>query len=380
MTADRLEAIERRACPGAGACAGMFTASTMAVVAEALGMSPPGSATPPAVSVDRRVEAHRAGQLAVAVLERDLTPSRILTRAAFENAVATGVAVGGSTNLALHLLALAREVGVALELHDIERVSRRTPQLADLRPGGRFFMSDLHDVGGVPVVMRELLEAGLLNEDAVTVTGETVSANLARATSQPDGKVVRPARAPVKLSGGLMVLTGTLAPDGALLKAAGLSQERWSGPARVFDSEEAAFAAVTDGRIRDGDVVVLRYEGPVGGPGMREMLTVTGALFGAGLGSSVALVTDGRFSGATRGPCIGHVAPEAALAGPIALVEDDDVIRVDLPARSLELCVAEEELERRRERWRQPRARYDRGVLAKYARTVASASEGASCR
>jgi dihydroxy-acid dehydratase len=380
MDEAELDAIERRACPGAGSCAGMFTASSMSVVAEALGMSPPGSAAAPAVSADRAAEARRAGALVVELLHRGITIRDILTREAFENAIATGVAVGGSTNIALHLLALAREVGVELTLEDIEAVSRRTPQLADLRPGGRFFMADLHRVGGVPVVMRELLADGLLHGDALTVTGATVAENLDAPGPAPDGEVVRARTAPLKPGGGLMVLTGTLAPDGAVLKAAGLSAELWAGPARVFDCEEDAFDAVTEGRIDRGDIVVIRYEGPRGGPGMREMLSVTGALFGAGLGPHVALVTDGRFSGATRGACVGHVAPEAAVGGPLALVQEGDRITIDLPARRIEINVPESTLADRRRAWTPPEPRYQHGVLGKYTRLVGCASEGASCQ
>jgi dihydroxy-acid dehydratase len=350
-------------------------------VAEALGMSPPGSASAPAVSADRAVEARRAGELALRLHERGIRPRHILTRAGFENAIATGVAVGGSTNIALHLLALAAESGIELTLADIDRVSRRTPQLADLRPGGRFFMADLHRVGGVPVVMRQLLEAGLLDGDALTVTGATVAENVASADApQPDGEVVRPIRAPVHAGGGLRILSGSLAPDGAVLKVAGIARESWSGPARVFDCEEEAFDAVTGGRVSPGDVVIIRYEGPRGGPGMREMLSVTGALFGAGLGGDVALVTDGRFSGATRGACVGHVAPEAAVGGPIALVADGDVVTVDLRSGRLDLEVEDQELQRRRASWRPPAPRYQTGVLGKYARIVGPANEGAPCR
>jgi dihydroxy-acid dehydratase len=303
-----------------------------------------------------------------------------VTRTALENAAAVGVAVGGSTNIVLHLLAIAHEARIDFTLGDIETVSRRTPQLADVRPGGRFLMSDLHRAGGVPVVMRELLEHGLIEGDALTVTGKTVAENLSEiAQPPPDGVVVHSAAAPVKESGGLRILFGSLAPDGAVVKTAGVTRERWEGPARVFESEEEAFAAVTGGAVMPGDIVVLRNEGPRGGPGMREMLSVTGAIFGAGLGTSVALVTDGRFSGATRGPCVGHVSPEAADGGPIALVHEHDTIVVDLAERRLELHVPDEELVRRRESWSAPAARFDRGALAKYARLVGSAATGAVC-
>ena len=380
IDARQLSRVERHACPGPGSCAGMFTASSMSAVAEGLGMSLPGSAAAPAISADRARFARLSGEAAVRLLEAGIDTSTILTRAALENAVAVGIAVGGSTNIILHLLAIAHEVRIDLTLEDIERISRRTPQLADVRPGGRYLMADLHQAGGVPVVMRELLEHGLLDGDAVTVTGKTVAENLQLiAPPAPDGTVLHSMATPVKQSGGLRVLFGSLAPEGAVVKTAGITNVHWNGPARVFESEEDAFAGVTNGSIRHGDVVVIRNEGPKGGPGMREMLSVTGAIFGAGLGESVALVTDGRFSGATRGPCVGHVCPEAAKGGPIAFVRDGDRIVIDLDNRRLELDVPVATLTSREQAWTAPAARYDRGALAKYARLVGSAGSGAVC-
>jgi dihydroxy-acid dehydratase len=378
MTARQLERLERHACPGAGSCAGMFTASSMAAVSEGLGMALPGSASPPAVSAERERQARLAGEAVIRLLELELTPRRILTRSAFQNATAVGVAVGGSTNIVLHLLAIAREAEVEFTLADFERVAKRTPQLADMRPGGRFHMADLDRIGGVPVVMAELLNAGLLDGDALTATGRTVAENLAD-IAPPDGHVVCSATQPIKPGGGIQVLTGTLAPDGAVLKAAGLAGGNWRGKARVFECEEEAFAAVVAAHVHSGDVVVIRNEGPRGGPGMREMLSVTSAIFGAGLGTTVPLVTDGRFSGATRGPCIGHVAPEAAGGGPLALVVDGDEIEIDLPSRRVDLHVDEPELARRRVNWVAPPPPAGGGALAKYARLVGSASDGAVC-
>ncbi len=377
---DELNAIERAACPTEGACGGMFTANTMAAAIEALGLALPGSSSPPAPDPRRDVLARRSGAAVVGLLDSGLSARRIVTRDALENAIAVVMAVGGSTNAVLHLLAIAREAQVELELEDFDRIGRRVPHIADTKPGGRFIMTDLDRIGGVPVVMRELLDAGLLHGDCLTVTGATIADELAAMdVPDPDGEVVHPLSAPIHSDGGIAILRGTLAPDGAVVKVAGLTkeQELFEGPARVFDDEADAMQAVLTGGITDGDVIVIRYEGPTGGPGMREMLAVTSAVKGAGLGSTVALLTDGRFSGATHGFSIGHVAPEAANGGPIALVEDGDRVRIDVPARTMDLLVDDAELERRRDSWRPRAPRYERGVLAKYARNVSSAADGA---
>ena len=380
MSDDDLHDLESLACPGPGSCAGMYTANTMATAAEAIGMSLPGSASPPAVDPRRDDFARASGAAAVACLRAGLRPRDILTREAFENAVAVVMACGGSTNAVLHLLAIAAEAGVELELADFDRISRRTPHIGDVRPAGRFVMSDLDRVGGVPVLMRELLEAGLLHGDAVTVTGKTVAENLAELDpGKPDGDVIRDLEAPIHGHGGLAVLTGSLAPDGAVVKVVGMEGKTFRGTAKVFDSEEAAFDAVTHGRIAAGDIVVIRYEGPKGGPGMREMLAVTGAIVGAGLGRDVALVTDGRFSGASHGFAVGHIAPEAAVGGPIGLVEEGDTIGLDVDSRRLDLEVDDAELARRRDGWKAPAPRYTTGALAKYASLVSSAANGAIC-
>jgi len=373
-----LLAIERAACPGAGSCAGMYTANTMAAAAEALGMSLPGAASPPAVDARREVLARESGEAAVRVLERGIRPRDVMTREAFENAIAVVMALAGSTNAVLHLLAIAREARVELSLDDFDRISRRIPHLVDVRPAGRFVMSDLDRVGGVPVVMKELLERGLLHGDCLTVTGRTVAENLEEVRPPaPDGAVVRPASDPIHPWGGLVILRGSLAPEGAVCKAAGAEGEVFRGRARPFESEQDAFRAVTSGEVRPGDVIVIRNEGPKGAPGMPEMLAVTAAVAGAGLGRDVALVTDGRFSGATKGFSVGHVAPEAAVGGPIALVEAGDEIVLDIPGRRIDLLVEEAVLAERRRRWTPPPPRYERGALAKYARLVSSASEGA---
>ena len=378
---ERLDAIERAACPSEGSCGGMFTANTMASAIEALGLSLPGSSSPAAPDPRRGDLARRSGEAVVRLLERGITARDIVTRAALENAVAVVMAVGGSTNAVLHLLAIAREADVPLTLDDFDAIGRRVPHIADTKPGGRFVMNDLDRVGGVPVVLRELLEAGLLHGDCLTVTGRTMAEELeALDPPRADGEVVRPIDLPLHRDGGIAILRGSLAPDGAVVKVAGLPPEleRFEGPARVFDGEDDAMRAVLTGGIVDGDVIVIRYEGPRGGPGMREMLAVTSAVKGAGLGSTVALITDGRFSGATHGFSIGHVAPEATEAGPIALVAEGDRIRIDVPARTMDLLVDDAELARRRATWSAPAPRYTRGVLAKYARTVGSASEGAT--
>jgi dihydroxy-acid dehydratase len=378
MSEEDLAELERVACPTAGSCAGMYTANTMSVAAEALGMALPGSATPTAVSERRAELARLTGEAVVDLLRRDLRPRQIMTRAAFLNAAAVVMATAGSTNAVLHLLAIAREAGVELTLDDFDAASRRVPHIVDMRPGGRFVMADLDRVGGLPVVLRELLEAGLVDGDTITVTGRTLAENLEGA-GKPDGEVVRTVATPIAREGGLAVLRGSLAPAGSVVKIPGNDNLSFRGTAKVFDSEEACFAAVTGGQVAKGDVLVIRYEGPKGGPGMREMLAVTGAIKGAGLGRDVVLVTDGRFSGATWGACIGHVAPEAFDGGPIGLVADGDTIALDVAARRIDLEVDEAELERRRAGWTRPAPRYPTGALAKYARLVGGADQGAVC-
>lgn len=374
-----LDALECAACPGAGSCAGMFTANTMAAAIEALGLSLPGSASIPAVDERRGRVCRESGKAVLTLLKRRIRPLDILTRHALENAIAVCVAIGGSTNAVLHLLAIAHTAGVRLNLDDFDRISRRTPHLADMRPGGRYVMADLDRVGGVPVVMKALLGAGLLHGEALTVTGKTVKENL-RAMTLPGGQpVVRSVAAPLSPTGTLAILKGNLAPEGAVVKVAGVKRLNHRGPARVFDCEEAAFEAATKGRIKAGDVVVIRYEGPRGGPGMREMLALTAALVGQGLGEQVALVTDGRFSGATHGLMAGHIAPEAAVGGPIAIVQNGDFITIDIPKRRLELEVPAGEIKRRLKAWRPRQPLYTRGALAKYAKMVQSAAKGAIC-
>jgi dihydroxy-acid dehydratase len=378
---EELAAIERHACPGEGACGGMFTANTMASAVEALGLALPGSSSAPAPDARRDDLARRSGEAVVHLLEEGVTARRIVTREALENAIAVVMAVGGSTNAVLHLLAIAREAEVELHLDDFDRIGRRVAHIADTKPGGRYVMHDLDRVGGVPVVLKELLDAGHLHGDALTVTGRSLGEELeSMDVPAPDGEVVHPLDAPIHVDGGLAILRGSLAPDGAVVKVAGLAEDQllFEGPARVFDGEQDAMEAVLTGGIEDGDVIVIRYEGPKGGPGMREMLAVTSAVKGAGLGSTVALLTDGRFSGATHGFSIGHVAPEATDGGPIAFVRDGDRIRIDVADRTMDLLVDDDELARRREGWQPLPPRYTRGVLAKYARTVSSASEGAT--
>jgi len=379
MTLEELRRLEHAACPGAGSCAGLYTANTMAAAIEALGMSLPGSASPPAVDERRQEASFQAGAAVLLMLEKGIRPRDILTRKALENAVTVVVATGGSTNAVLHLLAIAHEAGVALSLEDMDRISRRTPYIGDLRPGGRYVMADLDREGGVPVLMRELLNAKLLHGDALTVTGKTLRENLKHVKANGQGRVVRPVSNPLAPTGSLAVLKGNLAPEGAVLKTAGVHNLRQEGPARVFDCEEDAMQAILKGKVHAGDVVVIRYEGPKGGPGMREMLAVTGALHGEGLGDKVALLTDGRFSGATHGLMAGHVAPEAAVGGPIAALKEGDWITVDAEERELSVRLTEKEIRSRLQRWTPPPPRFTSGALAKYAKLVSSASRGAVC-
>jgi len=380
ITEAELVEIEKATCPGEGACAGMYTANTMASAAEALGMSLPGSAAPPAIDRRRDEYAIASGQAVVGLLQEGITARQIMTRKAFENAITVVMALGGSTNAVLHLLAIAKEAQVPLSLDDFNEIGDRTPHLADVKPFGRYVMSDVDRIGGVPVVMKALLDAGLLHGDARTVTGKSVAENLAHIDPpDPDGDIIRAMSNPIHRTGGLLVLRGSLCPDGAVVKSAGFDSDVFEGTARVFEGEAGAMTAVSDGTLQTGDVVVIRYEGPKGGPGMREMLAVTGAIKGAGLGKDVLLLTDGRFSGGTTGLCVGHVAPEATDGGPIAFVRDGDRIRLDMTARTLELLVADDELARRREGWTPPASRYPTGVLGKYAKLVGSAAEGAVC-
>ncbi|GAA5050598.1 dihydroxy-acid dehydratase [Nocardia callitridis] len=380
MSRADVDVIERAICPGEGACGGMYTANTMASAAEALGMSLPGSAAPPAPDRRRDGYARRSGEAVVALIRRGITTADIMTKEAFENAIAVVMAFGGSTNAVLHLLAIAHEANVELSLADFARVGARVPHLADVKPFGRHVMTDVDRIGGVPVVMKTLLDAGLLHGDCLTVTGETVAQNLAGiAPPDPDGTVLRALAAPIHPTGGITILGGTLAPGGAVVKSAGFDSDVFLGTARVFDRERPAMDALADGTIAAGDVVVIRYEGPKGGPGMREMLAITAAIKGAGLGKDVLLLTDGRFSGGTTGLCVGHVAPEAMDAGPIAYVHDGDQIRLDVGAGTLDLLVTPEELARRAVDWKPLPLRYTRGVLAKYSKLVGSASYGAVC-
>ena len=373
-------AVENAACPGAGACGGQFTANTMSTVMEFLGISPMGSNGIPATVAEKDEAAFNAGKLVMDLLKRDLRPSQILTRKAIENAIASVAATGGSTNAVLHLLAIAREAGVELTIDDFDRISERTPLIADLKPGGRFVANDLYKAGGIQLVAKRLIGAGLIHGDALTVSGKTI-AEAAEMTKESAGQeVVRAMTNPLKATGGLVILKGNLAPEGCVVKVAGHERMVHKGPAQVFDREEDAFKAVQAGKIKDNDVVVIRYEGPKGGPGMREMLGVTAALAGAGLGDSVALLTDGRFSGATHGLMAGHVAPEAAHGGPIAAVRDGDMISFDIKARRLDVEISDEEMKGRLSQWRAPEPRYKSGVMAKYAKLVSSASEGAVTR
>ena len=377
MSLDELHALECVACPAEGSCAGLFTANTMSTAIEMMGMSLPGDASIPAIDPRKVDEARRAGATLMELLAQDVRPRDIMTREAFENAITAVVAMGGSTNAVLHLMAIAREAEVELNLQDFDRISRNTPYISDMRPGGRYVMADLDRHGGVALIGKRLLNAGLLHGDTITVTGKTLRENLNSVETIEDQDIIYHTDNPRSPTGGLGILYGNLAPEGAVIKVAGHQEKIYEGPARVFDQEEPAFKAIQDGQIKEGDIVIIRYEGPKGGPGMREMLAVTGALIGQGLGDSVALVTDGRFSGASHGPMVGHVAPEAAVGGPIGLVQEGDIITLDIPNRRLDIRVTEEQLEDRRKNWQPMASKYTSGVFAKYAKLVSSASEGA---
>ncbi len=377
MTDAQLNALECSACPGAGACGGQFTANTMALVCEFLGIAPMGLSSIPATNPAKADAGHRAGELLVDLLKRDVTPSKIITKAAIENAITGVAATGGSTNAVLHLLAIANEAGISLSIDDFDRISARVPILADLKPGGRFMATDLFAAGGTALVAKRLLDAKLLDGNCITVTGQTLGEESAAAKEALNQEVVRKLAEPLKPTGGLVILKGNLAPEGCVVKVAGHNLQQFRGPARVFESEEAAFTAVENGTIKPGDVIVIRNEGPKGGPGMREMLAVTGALVGAGLGDRVALLTDGRFSGATHGLMAGHVAPETVNGGPIAALADGDIIIFDIPKRTLSVQLSAAELRKRLASWKAPAPRFTRGVMAKYALLVSSASLGA---
>jgi len=379
MTEEQQYELECAACPGEGACGGMFTANTMACASEALGIALPFSASIPAVAPERVELCRSTGSTVLDLIERDLKPRDILTREAFENAIAVVVAVGGSTNAALHLPALAYECGIDLPLDDFDAIARRVPHIADLKPGGRFVQVDFHRAGGVPRVMKILLDGGLIHGDAMTVTGKTVAETVAALSFPDESEVILPLDRPLEATGTMVILRGNIAPEGSVMKISSIHRERHSGPARVFDSEDECFEAVSRRAIKPGDVVVIRYEGPKGGPGMREMLAVTAAISGQGLGEEVALITDGRFSGATRGFTAGHIAPEAAVGGPIAIIEEGDTITLDIPKRLIQVELSEEEMKRRLGRWQAPTPKYTTGALAKYARLVSSAARGAVC-
>lgn len=380
MTEAELYELECSACPAAGSCGGMFTANTMSSVAEALGMALPGSASPMCVGKSREQIAHASGQAVMYLLRENITPRDIMTRKAFENAIAVAVCLGGSTNLALHILAIAHEAGVPLTLDDVNTISHRTPLLASMKPGGKYVMQDLDNIGGIPQVMKQLLDGGFLHGDALTVTGKTIAENLEGVVFNPDQPVLRHHTNPLSKTGGLVILKGNLAPDGAVVKVVGLDgHDTHRGPARVFNSEDECFAAVQSRELQKGDVVVIRYEGPKGGPGMREMLAVTAAIVGQGLGQDVLLITDGRFSGGTHGLMVGHVAPEAMAGGPIAIIQNGDMIAIDTVAGTLNLELSDEEIKRRLADWKPIAPRYTTGVLAKYAKLVTSADKGAIC-
>jgi dihydroxy-acid dehydratase len=381
ITKERVDQIERAICPGEGACGGMYTANTMASIGEAIGLSLPGSAAPPAVDRRRDAFAVKSGAAVVELIRQGITTRDILTKRAFENAITILMALGGSTNAVLHLLAIAHEAEVDLELHDFHRIGSKVPLLGDLKPFGRYVMSDMDKVGGVPVVLKALLDAGLLHGDVITVTGKTMAENLAGINPPDvDGDILRAISTPLSTDVGITILGGSLAPEGAVSKTAGIGIDFFEGPARVFDREPAAMEAVENGTVKAGDVVVIRYEGPKGGPGMREMLMVTGAIKGAGLGKSTLLLTDGRFSGGSTGLCVGHISPEAVDGGPIAFIKDGDVVRIDIKARTLDLLVDPAELEARKVGWKPLTHKYTRGVLAKFTKSVGSASKGAVCQ
>ena len=377
MTLEELTALECVACPGEGSCGGLFTANTMSTSIEVMGMSLPGDASIPAIDPRKLGEARDVGRTLMRLLEEDVRPRDILTRQAFENAITVVVSMGGSTNSVLHLIAIAHEVDVELTLDDFDRISRNTPYIADMKPAGKYLMADLSRYGGIALVMKRLLNAGLLHGDAMTVTGKTLRENIEAVETIDDQPVVYTIESPRSPTGGLAILWGNVAPDGAVIKVAGHQERKYEGPARVFDQEPAAFQAIQRGEIKAGDIVVIRYEGPIGGPGMQEMLSVTAAIVGQGLGDDVALVTDGRFSGASHGPMVGHVAPEAAVGGPIALLQEGDIITLDIPNRRLNVKLTDEELASRRSKWQPIPPNYTTGALAKYAKLVSSASVGA---
>ena len=377
MTDKELFELECVACPGAGACGGQFTANTMACVSEAIGLALPGSAGAPAPDTSRDYYAVESGKAVMRLLADGIRPRDIATRKAFENAATIVAATGGSTNAALHLPAMAHEAGIKFDLFDVAKIFKQTPYIADLKPGGKYVAKDVYDIGGVPQIMKALLDGGLLHEDCITVTGKTIKQNLAKVKFNRDQKVVYPVKTPITPTGGVVGLKGSLAPDGAIVKVAGMSKLQFKGPARCFDCEEDAFAAVEAGKIKEGEVIVIRYEGPIGGPGMREMLSTTAALYGRGMGDKVALITDGRFSGATRGFCIGHVGPEAAVGGPIGLLKNGDVISIDADKGTLDVELSAKELETRRKAWKAPKNIYQSGVLRKYANQVGPAYQGA---
>ncbi len=380
ISREELTALECVACPGEGSCAGLFTANTMSTAIEVLGLSLPGDASLPAVDPNKVEEARQAGRAILRLLEEDIRPRDLLTRRAFENAITVVLALGGSTNAVLHLMAIAYEAGVDLTLDDFDRISRSTPYIADMKPGGRYVMADLHRYGGMALPLQRLLRAGLLEGSTMTVTGKTLAENVAAMPVIDDQPIIGQPENPRSATGGLAILRGNLAPDGAVIKVAGHQEKVYQGPARVFDQEEPAFNAIQEGAINPGDIVIIRYEGPKGGPGMREMLAVTGALIGQGLGDSVALITDGRFSGASHGPMVGHVAPEAAVGGPIGLLQEGDIVTLDIPNRGLNARLTEEQLTDRRAAWQPLPPKYTSGVLAKYAKLVTSAAEGAVTR